>query len=80
MSDLARLKPDLLWITLSGSPTSAINNRERRRAWNLAQIMIEAMKVSCAVILEGSAKNSMWETSGLMRLESMSDLHVQAMR
>ena len=40
VSDTSRLKPDLLWIALSGPPILAINNRERRRAWNVAQLVM----------------------------------------
>eukprot|EP00959_Pyramimonas_sp_CCMP1952_P440546 9223539-Pyramimonas_sp.AAC.1 len=65
IGEMAKIKPDLVWIALTGAPTSSINNRERRRAWNMAQIVMEAVKLKINVILEGSARNIMWETSGL---------------
>eukprot|EP00959_Pyramimonas_sp_CCMP1952_P473381 9501653-Pyramimonas_sp.AAC.1 len=46
VSDMAKARPDLPWIALSGAPTTAMYNRERR-AWNVAQLMMEALKISC---------------------------------
>eukprot|EP00959_Pyramimonas_sp_CCMP1952_P402138 8426736-Pyramimonas_sp.AAC.1 len=72
--DMSKTKLDLLWIALSESPTEAICSRDRRRAWNLAQLMVEVLRLSCDVMHEGSARHRMWETSGLMRLESVTEL------
>eukprot|EP00959_Pyramimonas_sp_CCMP1952_P044620 932097-Pyramimonas_sp.AAC.1 len=44
------------------------------KAWNLAQLMMEALKISRDVVLGGSARNLMWETSGLLRLESVAEI------
>ena len=64
---LRQMRPALLWINLSGTPTDSGTNKDRHRFWNMVRVAQEQL-LSGAVILSGNARCNSWELSSVQQL------------